>query len=658
MFKMMGSIKQWSWVLLIGLLLGGLAWWMAHKPFPPKPQADQTYRASSKNLLPWHNLPPLLRSEELLLGESLTEGAYTLSLTNLGYPAPISLVGAEAETTLYLPVNPGLEAEALDLLLAALPEARGVLEVLAAERPLLQAPLPAKTLRVPLKGVPAENGFLTLTLRVRFPAEDLCAAQRLYRLRLLPESRLHLSGRPTPPKTLAEFFPPYLERVVLYLPDPPPPEAAQATLWLAGFLARTYPGRVPELDLEPYPPRWPPASPFTRYVVWLEEIGAQVQGFALLLGDLAEAARLFLAQPGLREAPFPGEATQTLTLKAPEELGPRVSLAQLGHGPKRVEGYGTLTAAYTFALADLGPDHLPLGLRLRAVHSPVEPKRGYAELLLNGVAFYTAPLEGTVLDLYTPLPSRLLERNNTLEVRFHYAPPEGRCTYGALPFTATLDPGSYLVLGRGELLSGLDAFPQALLPQFWVYLEPLDRFKLQLAARLVQALQETTRTPLRPEVASDPHPRPLLALGGPGLPQTLKAPLRTPGFRLVDGAGTLWLEVNPGAPYAALQAFASEGGPVLLLSHTSQDGRLLAPFLQEALREGWFGLHGDLVLGGPEGPVVSLALRESDLRVQPLPENPPSLLARYRREVYLGLGLLALLLLVWFYPKVVRRGKA
>lgn len=87
----------------------------------------------------------------------------------------------------------------------------------------------------------------------------------------------------------------------------------------------------------------------------------------------------------------------------------------------------------------------------------------------------------------------------------------------------------------------------------------MDRFKLQLAARLVQALQETTRTPLRPEVASDPHPRPLLALGGPGLPQTLKAPLRTPGFRLVDGAGTLWLEVNPGAPYAALQAFASEG---------------------------------------------------------------------------------------------------
>ena len=165
MFKMMGSIKQWSWVLLIGLLLGGLAWWMAHKPFPPKPQADQTYRASSKNLLPWPNLPPLLRSEELLLGESLTEGAYTLSLTNLGYPAPISLVGAEAETTLYLPVNPGLEAEALDLLLAALPEARGVLEVLAAERPLLQATLPH---------------HVRIGHHVQSKAESVCVCVRLY----------------------------------------------------------------------------------------------------------------------------------------------------------------------------------------------------------------------------------------------------------------------------------------------------------------------------------------------------------------------------------------------------------------------------------------------------------------------------------------------
>lgn len=161
-----------------------------------------------------------------------------------------------------------------------------------------------------------------------------------------------------------------------------------------------------------------------------------------------------------------------------------------------MEGYGTLTAAYTFALADLGPDHLPLGLRLRAVHSPVEPKRGYAELLLNGVAFYTAPLEGTVLDLYTPLPSRLLERNNTLKC-FHYAP--GGAVHLRRP-ALHRHPGPRFLPGPGERGAPFWAgrLPQALLPQFWVYLEPLDRFKLQLAARLVQALQETTRTPYAP----------------------------------------------------------------------------------------------------------------------------------------------------------------
>lgn len=584
---------------------------------------------------------------------------YSLTLGALGYRNGAELTGAEGEATLYLPVNPGLEPEALELKLAFSPGLpQGYLEILSQGQPVFQAALPATSLRVPLKGVGVQNGLLTLRLRTRFPAQDLCAAQGLFRVQVLPESRLLLAGRPTPPETLAAFLPPYVERVVVYLPEPPPREAAQAVLWLAGFLARTYPGRVPELRLEA-PPKAPlEPHPFVRHVVWQEGLGARLKGFALYLGSLQEAARLFLAEPGLPKAPFPGEATEALSLKAPEELGPRVSLAALGYGPKRVEGFGVLTASYAFSLADLGPKRRPVGLRLRAVHSPALPERGYAELLLNGVAFHAEPLEGTLLDLYAPVPAPLLERNNTLEVRFRYAPAGGQCTYGALPFTATLDPASYLVLEGGEALSGLDAFPQALLPKFWVYLEPLDRFKLGLAARLVQALQETTRTPLLPEIASAPDRAPLLAVGGPNLPQTLGAPLRTPGFRLVDSRGTPWLVVQPEGPYAALQAFSRKEGPVLLLSHTKASGEILAPFLEEALKEGWFALHGEIALRGPSGPLLTFSLSKSALRVQPLPETPGSLLARYRKEVYLALAALALLLLVALYPKVVRRGKA
>lgn len=556
-------------------------------------------------------------------------------------------------------MNPGLEPEALKLKLAFSPGLpQGYLEILSQGQPVFQAALPAASLLIPLKGVKVERGLLTLTLRTQFPAKDLCAAQELFRVHVLPESRLLLAGRPTPPETLASFFPPHVERVVVHLPDPPSPEAAQAVLWLAGFLARTYPGRVPELRLEALPKAPLEPHPFVRHVVWQEGEGARLEGFALHLGSRQEAARLFLAEPGLPKAPFPSEATQALSLKAPEELGPRVSLAELGYGPQRVEGFGVLTASYAFALADLGPRRHPVGLRLRAVHSPALSERGYVELLLNGVAFYSEPVEGTLLNLYAPVPARLLERNNTLEVRFRYAPAEGQCTYGALPFTATLDPASYLVLEGGEALSGLDAFPQALLPRFWVYLEPLDSFKLGLAARLVQALQETTKTPLLPEISPTPDRAPLLAVGGPGLPQALGAPLRTPGFRLVDSQGTPWLVVQPEGPYAALQAFAQKKGPLLLLSHTSTTGEILAPFLEEALKEGWFALHGEMALRGPSGPLVTFSLSKSALRVQPLPETPASFLARYRKEVYLVLTALALLSLVALYPKVVRRRKA
>ncbi|BAW01028.1 uncharacterized protein TTMY_0618 [Thermus thermophilus] len=54
-------IKRWPWALLTGLLVGGLAWWMGHKPFPPKPQADQTYRFPTTLSSP-PNLPPLLEA--------------------------------------------------------------------------------------------------------------------------------------------------------------------------------------------------------------------------------------------------------------------------------------------------------------------------------------------------------------------------------------------------------------------------------------------------------------------------------------------------------------------------------------------------------------------------------------------------------------------
>ncbi len=64
----------------------------------------------------------------------------------------MELTGSQGEATLYLPVNPGLEPQALELKLAfpaGLPQ--GYLDVLSEGYPFFHATLPAETLRIPLK---------------------------------------------------------------------------------------------------------------------------------------------------------------------------------------------------------------------------------------------------------------------------------------------------------------------------------------------------------------------------------------------------------------------------------------------------------------------------------------------------------------------------
>ncbi len=572
----------------------------------------------------------------------------------------IVLAGLAAESSVYLPVNPGLRPAALEIYLETSPLLpKGYFSVLNEGRPLKEVVLsPGKhVLRVPLAKARTQNGILALTFRSRFEGEDVCAGQSLYAVRILPESRIHLQGVPQIPKTIAEFFPPYLKKVVVYLPEPTP-AAADMVLWLSAYLSRRYPGRPLAFSLKPFT-SWEQIEygPWKRSIVWRPSEGAHLvglqEGMALVLGTRAEAARLFLANPGLSSAVFPAEATKTIELQSPYEVGPTRSLAQLGYGPQTVRGVGTLSAYYSFALADFGPYTHPIGMRLRVIHTPVKG-RAYLELILNGTPFDTLGLEGTKLDAWVSMPANLLERNNTLELRFTYSPQEGACPRGALPFSATVDPRSFFTLSEGQLLQGFDALPQSFLPKFTVYLEPLDLFKLGMAARLVYHLQATTRTPLWPQIGGL-EARPLMAIGGPALPKRLKAPLRTPGFRLVDGQSRTWLEVYPGTPYAALQAFSQGGGTVLLLSHTSSDGRLLDRFLRNLLADGWFNLHGDIAIGGIGGSYMVFRLQKSGLRIKPLPEPAPSLYARHRREFYLLLAVAAFFLLIWLYPKVVRR---
>jgi hypothetical protein len=244
-------------------------------------------------------------------------------------------------------------------------------------------------------------------------------------------------------------------------------------------------------------------------------------------------------------------------------------------------------------------------------------------------------------------------------VRFTLRLGEGECRLGAPLFTATIDGGSSLIIGgRNPLPPSFDRFPSALLPTFSVLLEPRDRYRVELAATTINAMQETTAWPLAPFVVRDADEirGALLAVGTTGLAEALDAPLATDGFRLRDIDGRVWDEYRPTESYGAMQAYLRNGRNVLLLHHTGTNGQPLADLLRESLAPyGWFGLHGDLALRGPDGPTTTLNAANTGWRIEPITPDAESVLARWRSAIFFGAAILLLGLLIWLYPRVVRR---
>lgn len=583
----------------------------------------------------------------------------SLRLEELGLPQPVLLRGGGSSAPLYLPVYPGLRPRRLELLLQnspLLPE--GYLSLLEGEQVLGQAPLRPGLARVefPLERARPRQGLLSLRLELRLRENDRCEGQLLHEVRVLPASRLLLEGVPRPPASIAGFFQPPLRRVHFAYISPLDPAQAEAFLWLAAYLGRAYRGQRVELHLvkrEELAGLGPGTGLLERAVLWkpgqplaLQEVEGQR---VLVLGRRADLVRLYALGPA--SIPFASEAAEEVRLRLPAP-GPSLSLSALGYGPASQQGLGGVSFQYSFALADFGAGRYPASFRLLARHTPA--RQGRLELYLNSTLIRSLPLEGDRMDLWVPLPKHLLSRDNTLELRFSQALEQGQCSHGALPLSVSVDPSSSFYSETGSLLEGFDALPQGFLPEFRVVLLPLDAQNLRLAARLVQALQATTRTPLLPLLAepSDSLGGPLLAVGDTRLAQQLQAPLQAPGFLIVEGERVL-VRSSPGEPFVSLQAF-SRRGPVLFLGVPEGEEALGERFLERLLRDGWYGLHGSLAYAGTSAEPYLLGLRREQIR--PLAEPPQSLLERVRGAVYLGLGGVLLLLLAGVYPRVVRDG--
>jgi hypothetical protein len=525
----------------------------------------------------------------------------------------------------------------------------------------------ATELVLPLDQVIVQQGQAIVDLGVNVPGRDACEAPLFYRTVFTPDGTIGYDGAMAPVRAVSGFFAPWLRQVTFYLPEEPSLDAAQAALDVAAFVGRRYRGMGTRFVIAALPADsgpLPEPSSDARAVVWATDGPTGLlrpeggRGTVLAVASRRDARTLFTLPQG--PALVPTSAFTTSLLRIDQRSAGTVSLDAMGAGTRTVQGNAIAAASYRFALADFRSTSGPVAFRLVAEHASLpRESTGEVTVLLNGAVIWSRPIDEGRIDATMQLPARLLARDNELEIRFSVRLGEGACVLGAPLFTATVLGESAFVLGGGDPFPpSFERFPSALVPEFSVLLEPRDRFRVELAATMIEAMQRTTTTPMVPVLLRDAAEArgALVAVGTAGLADRLGAPLASDGFRLRDADGRVWDEYLPSQSYGAMQAFRADGRDILLLHHTGTDGAPLAALVRETLAPyGWFGVHGDLTLRGPESPAATITVGNSGWRMESIDTRPASFLARYRNMIFLGIGLLLVALVIWFYPRMVRR---
>ncbi len=607
------------------------------------------------------------------VADSIAAAPLSLSLSAIGYRNGIVLVGTSAEATITIPVNDGVRPTSLVLHLIPTPRMPAATLVLRQrDRVIALRDLTDTTssMTLPLSEAVADHGRVIVQVGLSVPGRDRCQAELFYRTVIKPESQITFADQPHLATEVNGFFQPWLDRVTFYMADRPSMDAAQAALDAAGYVARRYRGMATVFEIKPLPPAGTPLpepGPWSRAIVWSPSGSTrvvQVDGgrhTVLAIAARRDARQLFTLADGAELVAATGFRSVSADLSHNVAANAPVrTFADLGFDSRTIDGNSLLVASYPVSLADFGTNVTPTSLRL-IVHHSILPTNGSGSLRLhlNGDLVYSRTLDHDGLDVVIPIPAHLLRRDNVVDVRFNVTLGEGGCLVGGPTFAATIDNGSAFVTnGATAMPPGFSRFPQAFVPAFSVLLEPVDRFRVELATTVIGAMQQTTRAPLAPAIARDrvSATGPLLAIGTGGLAEALGAPLRSDGVRLRDLNGKVWDEFAPDAPYGAMQGWTRNGDDVLLLHHTGANGQPLADLVRETLVPyGWFGVRGDLAIRGMQGPARSLTAANAGWRIEAEPDLPQNVFVRYKTEIYIAAMALMLMLAIWLYPRVVRR---
>ncbi|WP_238422279.1 hypothetical protein [Gordonia sp. 'Campus'] len=553
-----------------------------------------------------------------------------LSLRDLGSSTTISFPGQQGEVSLALAVPPNLTPTELRGI-AQYPAfvTGGTVDVLQEGRLISRTPINTAVnspIVLPLRGVRVERNAADLVLRTYLRTAGTCLFDPDSGFRI-ENATVSYGGREAAPNSVAEFLPPVLRKLTIYVPDDVRPAEGAAAVSLATAVVANYGSATVEIETASLPRGTTPTEPIEpleRQVVINSDLDeglslAPGAGWPVLrLGGGADQlpSQVGFLTSNLSSIAISSAAVAGAPFDAPQ-LAPVVNtLADLGVGDQQVTATGWPSISFGIDQARLGRPSKNVRIQVKGAYTPMG---GQIAVAIGPRVIASWPADGSgSYDHWVDIPQDLLTRYTELTVTYNHAGVREQCGDGTRT-SLSLD-------SSGEVRSepadpptpaGFASLPQALMPNTAVAWTTGSVADVRRAVSLMTGLQRLSAVRLGVEVMpvedamASGGPAVIIAADGRGAPDVdlpVTADGGTVSVRNDDGQRSE-VVITPTLRFGSLQVARDDGRTVLVATSTDDPADLDAVLTWlEADPDRWPSLNGDALLQvSGEEPVEVLA---------------------------------------------------
>ncbi len=545
-----------------------------------------------------------------------------MATDTLGSAPDLLFYGQIGTVVLTIPVPAGMTPASLNVTAQIPVYVRSAnLTVSQGNRLLTQVELPPAggPLAIPLDGVRVQDNAVTLLLRSYLLPVDGYCLDPTNPLRLA-NSAVTFAGVESAPTVVADFLPPVLRKLDIYVGPKPTQTEADAVVKLATSVAAHYSGQNPEIEVRQLAGASVPppgaAQPLERQIVVAEGPDAGVSLYgpgpmpALLItgpaNQLTNQTRLItsaIARYALGSKAVPGPLKST-----PQLPGNETTIRRLGQPGVNASALNP-QVGINLDQTRLGRPVRDVRVHLIGSYTPLPSAIGGQLVASVGgqtIARWPAEASGLV-DRWVDVPNAMLQRFTTLNLQVNISGNTGRCGEFQ-PITLTVDGESVVqtTAAKPPVPIGFQSLPQALMPRVEVgFGDDAGFANTARAVVIMTGLQRLSALPIDTAVVpladalKSPGPAVLISADGwdhPELPLQVTAPDTVPTtLNVVDDDGNpTTLTLEPGVRFGSLQVVFDGKRSVLVATSNGgavdQLDRLLSWLGSDTTR--WSSLNG------------------------------------------------------------------